>query len=75
MGARARSAIARGRMGASLLRLAAGVLLFIARVDEALVAHQQVAARKRLGAYLADKGLLLGVGADVSLQMFLWARD
>jgi len=38
------------------------------------MAYEQVAAREGLGADLADKGLLLGVRANVSLKVFLRVR-
>lgn len=59
------------RVGASLMGLATGVLLFVARMNESLVAHEEVAAGKCLCTYFADKRLLLGVSAYMSLQMFL----
>lgn len=63
---------ARGRVRVMcLMRLPARVMVLVARVHEALVAHKQVAASERLGAYLADEGLLFGMGSDVSLEMFL----
>ena len=50
-----------------------GVVLFIAGVDEALVADEQVAAGKGLGTDVADERLLLGMRADVSLEVLLQA--
>ncbi len=63
--------VRRGRVGAPLVGLAAGVLLLVARVDQPLMADEEVAAGECLCAYLTHEGLLFGVGADVSLQMFL----
>ena len=49
------------------------MVLFIARVDESLVSDEEVAAGKGLGADVADERLLLGVSADVPLEMLLQA--
>lgn len=50
---------------------AAGMVLLIARVDQAFMAHEEVAAGKGLLADVADKRFLFRVGADVSLEVFL----
>lgn len=49
-----------------------GVLIFLAWMDESLMADKQVAAREGLGADLTDEGLLLGVSANMSLKVFLF---
>lgn len=43
------------------------MLVFITWVDEALMADEEVAAGEGLGTYLAYKGFLFGMSADVSL--------
>lgn len=48
-----------------------GMLLFLARMDESLVPHQQITAGKGLCTDFADEGFLFGVGSDVPLEMFL----
>jgi hypothetical protein len=53
------------------VRFPRSMLLFFARMDESLVAHQQVAAGEGLGTDVANKGLFFRVGADVSLEVFL----
>jgi hypothetical protein len=58
----------------SMVTFSARVFVFFARVDEALMANEEVATRESLATEIADEGLLLGVGADVSLQMFLYTR-
>lgn len=50
-----------------------GMVLFIARVDQALVADEEVAAGKRLGTDVAYKWFLLGVSSNMSLEMLLRA--
>ena len=62
-----------GRVGASLVGLSAGVLLLVAWMDQPLMADEEVAACECLGTYLAYEGLLFGMGANMSLQMFLSA--
>ena len=54
------------------MRLPGRMLLFLARMDEPLMSHQQVAARKVLVADLAYKRLLLSMGAYMPLEVFLY---
>ena len=44
-------------------------------MNEPLVAHKQVAAGKGLGTDFAYERLLFGVGADMSLEVFLYSND
>jgi len=60
-------------VSSALVRLPAGVLLFVAWMDQALMADEEVAAREGLCTYLTNEGLLFGVGSYMSLQMFLSA--
>lgn len=49
-----------------------GMLLLFTWMDESLVADQQVATREGLCTDFTNERLLFRVGADVSLEMFLW---
>lgn len=50
-----------------------GMVLFIARMNQALVTDKQVAPGKSLGTYITNERFFLGVSTDVSLEMFLQA--
>ena len=54
-----------------MLALATSMVFLITGMDEPLMADEQIAPCERLLTYFADEGLLLGVGADVSLEVFL----
>ena len=54
------------------MRFSCGMLLFLARVDESLMTYQQIAAGKGLRTDVAYEGFLFCVGADVSLEVFLF---
>jgi hypothetical protein len=56
-----------------MMTFSAGVFVFFARVHEALVTNKEVASRKCLAAEITNEWLLLGVSANVALQMFLCA--
>lgn len=60
-------AIARRRVGSSLLRLPARVLVLVARMDQSLMADEKIAACKGFGAYLTNEGLLFRMCSDMSL--------
>lgn len=66
--------VGRGRGIVPGVRLAGCMVIFLAGVHQPLVAHQKVTAGKTLGADVAHERFLFGVGADVSLEMFL-SRD
>lgn len=56
------------------------VFVLFARVNEALVAHKEITPCKGLAAEVAYEWLLLCMGADVALQVFLcdsqsWSRN
>jgi hypothetical protein len=55
-------------LGVSFAR---SVVLLVARVDESLMANEQVASGEGFGTDVADERLLFGVGTDVSLEVFL----
>jgi len=55
----------------SLVRFSACVLIFDARVNQSLMADEEVAACKCLCAYFANERLFFGMSSNVSLQMFL----
>ena len=62
-----------------VVALSTRVFVLFARVNEALMAHEQVAPCKGLATEVAYEWFLLGVGADVALQVFLcesqnWSR-
>lgn len=65
----------RGRVRASLVRLAACVLVLVAGVYQAFMADEEIASSERLGAYFADKRLFLRVGSYMSLQVLLLPRQ
>lgn len=64
-----------GRMRASLVRLAACVLLLVPGMDQPLMADEEIASSERFGAYLADEGLLFRMCSDMSLEVFLLSRQ
>ena len=49
------------------------MIILVTGVYESFVSDEEVAAGKGLGTDVADEGLLLGVSADVSLEMLLQA--
>ncbi len=54
-----------------VVAFSAGMIFFVARVDEPFVSDEEVAAGKGLGTDIANEGLLFGVCTNVSLEMLL----
>src|SRR5271154_2676636 len=73
-GRRLRDILWNGRVAPLMgMRFPARVLVFIAGVGEPLMADEEVASSKGLCANVANERFLFGMGADVSLEMFLCA--
>ena len=56
-----------------VVAFSAGMVLFVAGVDEPFVSDEEVAPGKGLGTDVANERLLFGVGTNVSLEMLLQA--
>jgi hypothetical protein len=73
-GRRLRDILCNGRVAPLMgMRFPARMLVFIAGVDESLMADEEVASSKGLCANVANERFLFGMGTDVSLEMFLCA--
>lgn len=58
----------------SSMSLSACVLVLVARVDEALMADEEIAASEGLCTDVANEWLFFGMGSNMSLKVFLRRR-